>query len=291
MILVTGGTGFLGAFVVKELIKRDYEFCCFVRESSDVDFLKENDIELRYGDLDEQETLEEALEGVDTLVNIASLGFGHAPNIIGACENQDIERGVFISTTAIYTTLDADSKSVRLEAEDIIKDSSLDYTIIRPTMIYGTEDDRNMIRLVKFLNKYPVIPVLGPGTYLLQPVYVKDLARAIVKTLGNENTLNNDYNIAGAKPLTYNEVVDTTAETLNTSIYKFHVPLKFSVWALSLYEKISPNPRLKAEQALRLNEDKDFSIEKAQKELNYSPKTFSEGIQKEVERARRLDLI
>ena len=291
MILVTGATGFLGEFVVKELLKKDYEFACFVRESSDVEFLKENNIELRYGDLDNQKSIENALENVDILVNIASLGFGHAPNIIKSCENAGVNRGVFISTTAIFTNLNAESKKVRVAAEKTIKNSNIDYTIIRPTMIYGTENDRNMFRLVKFLNKYPIIPVLGPGKYLLQPVYVKDLARLIVKTLDYPVSINNEYNVPGAEPLTYNEVLDVTSSELGKKVFKLHVPLKLSVFLLNIYEKLFSNPKLTAEQALRLNENKDFAIDKAKEELDYEALSFEEGIRREISRARELGLI
>jgi len=291
MILVTGATGFLGEFVVKELIDKDYDFCCFVRETSDVEKLEENNIELRYGDLDNLESIKDALKGIDTLVNIASLGFGHAPNIINACEAMNVDRGIFISTTAIFTNLNADSKKVRTAAEETIKNSSIDYTILRPTMIYGTEGDRNMFRLVKFLKTFPVMPIFGPGTYLLHPVYVKDLAQVIVKTLEKDVSINNEYNIPGGEPLTYNEVIDSTARSLNKKVFKLHIPVKLSVFLMSLYEKLFSNPKLKAEQVLRLNENKDFSIKKAEDELDYEALSFPEGIEKEVTRAKEQGLI
>lgn len=98
------------------------------------------------------------------MINIASLGFGHAPNIINACQEMKIERAIFISTTGIFTKLNPDSKGIRLEAERLIKESELDYTIIRPTMIYGTPKDRNMWRLVKYLKRLPMLPILGNGS-------------------------------------------------------------------------------------------------------------------------------
>ena len=291
MILVTGATGFLGEFVVKELLKKNYDFCCFVRETSNVKILKEYNIELRYGDLDDLKSIKEALQDINTIVNIASLGFGHAPNIINACESMNVNRGVFISTTAIFTNLNAKSKKVRFTAERTIKNSSLDYTILRPTMIYGTENDRNMFRLVKFLNKMPIMPIFGPGTYLLQPVYVKDLARVIIKTLEINASINNDYNIPGGKALTYNQVIESTAKALDKKVFKLHIPLKLSVILMYVYEKIFANQKLKTEQVLRLNEDKDFSIKKAKNELDYEAITFPEVISKEVNRARKLGLI
>ena len=283
MILLTGATGFLGGYVLKELIKRGHEVTCFVRESSNLEKIKELNVPYIYGELDNFESICNALEDKDALINIASLGFGHASNIINACLEMNIKRAIFISTTGIFTKLNPDSKGIRLEAERLIKESNLDYTIIRPTMIYGTSKDRNMWRLVKYLKKFPVLPILGDGTYLQQPVYVKDLASAVVKAYETDKSIKKAYNISGLKALTYNEVVDVTGRALGKKVFKIHVPMKLSYSLLKIYEKISSKPKLKAEQVLRLNENKDFSHDDAAKDFGYKPISFEDGIRLEIQ--------
>jgi nucleoside-diphosphate-sugar epimerase len=282
MILLTGATGFLGEFVLKELINRGYEVTCFVRKTSNLSTIKRLDINYVYGELDNYKSLCDALEEKEALINIASLGFGHAPNIVNACEKMDIKRAIFVSTTGIFTKLNPDSKGIRLEAERLIKESSLDYTIIRPTMIYGTPKDRNMWRLVKYLKRIRVLPILGDGTYLQQPVYVKDLAGAIVSAFETSLSIKKAYNISGAKPLSYNEVVDVTGRVLGKKVIKIHIPMKLSFGILKMYEKIVKKPKLKAEQVLRLNENKDFSHEEATTDFGYKPLSFEEGIRLEI---------
>lgn len=287
MILLTGATGFLGEYVLKELVANGYCVTCFVRKTSNIKVLEELNVKYIFGELDSCSTICDALKGKDTLINIASLGFGHAPNIIKACELTGVKRAIFISTTGIYTNLNPDSKEIRLDAEQLIKSSNLDYTIIRPTMIFGTPRDRNMWKLMKYLNRMCVLPILGSGNYLQQPVYVKDLADAIIKAYKNPISINKAYNISGAKSLTYNEVVDITGKVLGKKVYKVHVPMKLAYKLLEIYEKLSKNPILKAEQVLRLNEDKDFSHKIARKDLGYNPLTFEEGITQEVEYLNR----
>lgn len=283
MILLTGATGFLGGYVLNELVENGHEVTCLVRNSSNIDNIKKLNVKYVYGELDDQKSICEALKGKEALINIASLGFGHAPNIVNACEEMNVKRTIFVSTTGVFTKLNPSSKAIRLEAERLIKESSLDYTIIRPTMIYGTPRDRNMWRLVKYLKKLSILPILGNGTYLQQPVYVKDLAGAIVKAYGIPISIRKAYNISGAKPLTYNEVVDTTAKALGKKVLKIHIPMKLSYNLLKFYEKLTSKPILKAEQVLRLNENKDFSHEDAYKDFGYSPLSFEEGIEREVE--------
>lgn len=282
MILLTGATGFLGEYVLEELVKRGHEVTCFVRETSNLEKIKKLKVPYVYGELEDYSSIYNALKDKEVLINIASLGFGHAPNIVRACHETNNKRAIFISTTGIFTKLNPDSKEIRIEAERVIKESELHYTIIRPTMIYGTPKDRNMWRLVKYLKKLPLLPILGNGTYLQQPVYVKDLACAVVSAYETELSIKKSYNISGLKALSYNEIIDYTGHALGKKVFKIHVPMKLSYNLLKLYEKLSSKPKLKAEQVLRLNENKDFPHEEATRDFGYKPRSFEEGIKLEL---------
>lgn len=277
-VFVTGATGFTGSRVVPLLLKEGHQVCCLYRPSSDRSALPQPKIEWLAGDLSDSQSLSKAMQGMEALINIASLGFGHADSIITAAKNAGIKRAIFISTTAIFTKLNAKSKTVRMAAELAIESSGLDYTILRPTMIYGSPRDRNMWRLIRFIKSSPVIPVFGDGKYLQQPIFVDDVAQAVVSCLSNENTFGKSYNIAGKYPLTYNAVIDTIADKLNKRVWKIHVPSKPVVAMLNLFEKIRLPFPIKAEQVLRLNEDKAFSYEEASRDFGFSSRSFEEGI-------------
>ncbi len=281
-VFVTGATGFTGSRVVPLLLKEGHEVRCLYRPSSDRSSLPQPEIEWVTGDLSNSQSLTSAMQGIDVLINIASLGFGHADSIITAAKSAGIKRAIFISTTAIFTKLNAKSKSVRMQAESAIESSGLDYTILRPTMIYGSPRDRNMWRLINFIKKFPIIPVFGDGTHLQQPIFVDDVAQAVVSCLSNENTVGKSYNIAGKYPLTYNAVIDTIADKLNKRIWKVHIPSKPVVALLNLFEKIRLPFPIKAEQVLRLNENKDFSYAEAERDFGFSPRSFEEGISFEI---------
>ena len=235
-------------------------------------------MEIAFGDLGRSETLQEALRGTDAIVNIASLGFGHAPEIVSAIRRAGIKRCLFISTTAIFTQLNAASKGVRMAAERTIVESGLDYTILRPTMIYGSSRDRNIWRLIRYLDKFPIIPIFGSGNNLQQPVYVGDVAQAITKALLTEVTHGKSYNIAGANPITYNEMIDTVSALLGRKINKIHLPVKPVTLGLSFMEKAWVKFPIKTEQVLRLNEDKNFDYSNAICDFGYKPRTFRDGV-------------
>lgn len=280
-VLVTGATGFTGSRVVPLLLENGYEVRCFVRMTSDRSQLGALPVEWVTGDFSDNEALTSALRGVDALVNIASLGFGHAESILRSAKEAGVRRGLFISTTAIFTQLNADSKSARLAAEEAIQASGLDYTILRPTMIYGSPRDRNMWRLIRLLRFSPIIPIFGDGESLQQPVFVDDVAQAVLLALKTDATIGKSYNIAGKDPLTYNQVIDTVASALGKRVWKLHLPYMPIVRFLQFTERIRIRLPIKAEQVLRLNENKAFSYEEAQRDFGFSPRSFEEGIELE----------
>jgi nucleoside-diphosphate-sugar epimerase len=292
-VFVTGGTGFTGSHVVPLLLKNGYEVRCLYREGSDRSFplRGQPEIEWTLGDVSDSQALSASMQGTDALVNIASLGFGHADSILSAAQTAGIKRAIFVSTTAIFTQLNAKSKKVRVAAELAIETSGLKYTILRPTMIYGSPRDRNMWRLIRFMRYSPIVPAFGDGNSLQQPIYVGDVAQAIVSCLCNDQTIGKSYNIAGKVPLTYNQVIDTIAGQMNKRMWKIHIPSSPVVSMLRLFEQLHIPLPIKAEQVLRLNENKDFSYVEAEIDFGFSPLSFEEGIKLELKSTEAQDAV
>jgi nucleoside-diphosphate-sugar epimerase len=275
---VIGATGFTGAFVTKLLIDEGADVTCFVRSTSDVSVLPLDRVRLCFGDLDDSSSISKALEAQEFLVTVASLGFGHAPAIVRAACEARVRRAVFLSSTSIFTTLNPDSKKVRIAAEQSIKYSGIPFTILRPTMIYGSSRDRNMTRLVRLIQRWRVVPVVGPGTYLQQPVYVGDVADAAVLSLSSDRAVGGCYNIAGADPMTFLEVIDTIAAALGKRVRKLPLSAGPFLRLLKLAERLSVPLPINSEQIQRLNENKAFDYEAATADFGYRPRGFSEGI-------------
>jgi uncharacterized protein YbjT (DUF2867 family) len=285
-VLVTGATGFTGSEVVPLLLERGTDVRCLVRRSSAIGSFPSDDVECVEGDLDDCSSIRAALRGVDALINIASLGFGHAPAIVAAALNERVSRCVFISTTAVFTSLNAPSKAVRVAAENAICNSGLEYTILRPTMIYGSSRDRNMCRLVRYLMRCSVIPIFGSGNFLQQPVYVKDLAAAAVGAAFSDPSIGKCYNISGRQPLTYNQVIDEVGSQIGRRIRKVHLPANLCVKVLQSTERLGIRLPIKSEQILRLNEHKAFPWDEAARDFGFNPRTFAEGLRLEIEELR-----
>lgn len=283
-ILVTGPSGFTGGYVTPLLVEHGHRVTALARSEKAAIRAKELGAEPVTGDLDDPESIDQAFRssGAEALVNLASLGFGHVPTIIAAAEESGLCRAVFVSTTAIFTKLNARSKPPRLAAEEAIKASALDWTIVRPTMIYGAPGDRNMWRLLQLLRRSPVIPLPGGGRGFQQPVHVEDLARAIVAAVESPAAIGNCYDIAGPEPLPFRQVVEQAAAAVGRRPRLVPVLAKPIIAALAALERIGRAGPIKAEQIERLLEDKAFDITPARKDLGYAPRHFADGIESEA---------
>lgn len=280
-IALAGGTGFTGRRVAARLAAAGHDLVCLVRAASDRSVLPQ-DAECVVGDLAEPASLDAWLERADALVYVASMGFGHVPGVLAACRSAHVRRGVFVSTTALFTRLAAASKAVRGAAEDAVRASGMSWTIVRPTMIYGAPGDRNMERLLRAVTRWPLVPVPGDGRSLVQPVHVDDLAAGIAATVETDDARERAFDLSGAAPLSLDDTIRAAGRACGRRVRLVHLPLGPVVWALGALERVGLRPRVKAEQVQRLAEDKDFAHDDAARVLAFRPRTFEVGIADEA---------
>jgi uncharacterized protein YbjT (DUF2867 family) len=282
-LMVTGGSGFLGGYVLREAARRGHRTVALARSGAAAAAVTALGALPVSGDLNDTHSLIDAFAAkrCDVLVNLASLGFGHAPVIIAAAERAGIPRAVFVSTTAVTTTLAATSRRVRLLAEQVIREAAFDWTILRPTMIYGDPGDRNLSRLLPLLRRAPVLPIPG-ARHLQQPVHAADVADAVLAAAERPAVAGHTYDVAGPEPLTFAELLRTSARAVASRTRFVPVPLSPVVAAARGYELVSRNPRIRVEQLRRLAEDKAFAINHAVHDLGYAPRSFADGIHAEA---------
>jgi uncharacterized protein YbjT (DUF2867 family) len=286
-ILVSGGTGLLGQGLLRLLREAgEHEVRCLVRRTSPVERL--DGLELAYGDAGDAGSMSRALPGTDAFVHIA--GIGYTPQVLAAMHRAGVERLVIVSSTSAHSRFEFRS-APRLANEALLPESGLRWTVVRPSMIYGSELDHNMHKLLRFLDRSPVFPLFGSGESLWQPVYYEDLARAVYAALTKPGTEGETYDLPGPRPLTYLDLIRTAASALGKRVRILRIPAEPVRRALLLTEKLRLPLPVSSEQVLRLREDKAYPYEKAREELGYAPRAFKEGIALEVERLREIGLV
>ena len=288
-VLVTGSTGLLGGALLDVLLTGGHEVRCLVREgSSGASRLDPLPLELVRGDAGDALALSRALSGMDALLHVA--GIEYAPPVVEAARQAKVGRLVVVGSTSAHSAYPFLS-GPKLGMERVMRESGLEYTIVRPTMIYGSELDKNMHRLLRFLDRSPVFPVFGSGENLWQPVYHEDCARGVYEALVRPAAVGESYDLPGAEPMTYLELVETAAGALGRKPRIVRLPLEPVRLALAAVERLRLPLPIRSEQVLRLREDKAYPYDRAKKDLGYAPRPFREGIALEVARLRELGMV
>lgn len=277
MIFVTGATGYTGRWVVAELLKRQYQIKSLVRKTSDVCDLDNKGVSLVCGDLEDVDRWGDELSGCDAVISVAHIKY--APFVIDACKKKGISRVVFFSSTWRYSKVKTPVVASVIQGEEAVLASGLDYTLLRPTMIYGPGDDRNVSRLRDFIKRSPIMPVFGSGEQKVQPVFVSDVAKASVDAVFCDVAVAQAFELAGADVLTYNNMLDVLSESIGRLLIKVHIPISIGLILAHIGNRLFSQFPIQKDQIRRMKEDRTFDISKARNILGFEPLSFDAGLQ------------
>lgn len=291
MILLIGATDFLGPYVLKALLKKNYKVNCLVRPSSTRAALLSvadsagKDIDFSTGNLESGDSIITATKRADSAIYMVDLENTHLlETFLKTAARTGLKRVIFISSTTVLIPLESKVKSRKINSENLIKRSGFDYTILRPSMIYGSENDPNFSKMIKFIKDKGFFVTFGSGDNLIQPVYIEDVAEAVSSIINNKKTYRKIYNIAGKSPLKYNEMLEIVKEKLKKSFRVIKLPIRFSSLLISLYSTVFKKPLLTADQIARMGIDKAYSYQEAKKDFGFSPMSFRKGIEKLIKK-------
>lgn len=294
-LLVTGATGLTGTLFLGHFAKSSpgSEVHCLVRQQSDRHPIEQLNLKLSYfiGDSSTNQTWDEILAEYvpTTIVHIASIR--HTPVILKRLQTLgQLPRLIVIGTTGVYSKYNQYAAVYR-DIESQLAQYRGTYCLLRPTMIYGSHRDKNLHKLIKFCDRYGGFPVFGSGSCLLQPIHADDLAQAILKTLQRPE-VRGAYNLSGGSVVTFRELLALVEQQIDKPVRPIWMPLNAGIWLATILETVLGKRSLvRREQILRLQEDKVYSHETAQRDLDFFPRSLEVGLQQEVELLRSQDII
>ncbi|OIS56922.1 NAD-dependent epimerase/dehydratase family protein [Staphylococcus equorum] len=292
-ILITGANGHSGKIFLNNIEnnrKNIYEeIHVVVRNSSLDDFIERSPLNIikHVGDIKDSDFVENITKDIDVILHIAGIQMSELI-FYKAIEN-NINWIISIHTTGRYSKFkSASAEYIDIEDKLLKLRDKINITILRPTMIYGSSRDRNMNKLIKFIDRFPIYPIFGNGNNLMQPVNAKDLAIAYQQVIENsEITINENYNLSGKFPIKYKNLISTVSQHLHKRTVLVKLPIIFSRFFVRICRKLVPKFPLNEEQVLRMKEDKDFTHLKATKDFGYNPMSFEEGIVEEIKEYKR----
>lgn len=278
-VLMTGAAGNTGSKVLRRLLNDgDISEVIALTNLNDLEPDLANDSRVRQVkcNLDDVATWGQHVTPEHVLVETANIR--HGATLLPHIENLRMQRAFCVTTTGVFSKYHSYSRLYR-EIEDRYRSSPVEITILRPSMIYGNRRDHNMHRLIDFLAKTPVFPVFGGGHYLMQPVYVGDLAWGISEAVIGD--IKGEFNLAGAMFISYREVIETIIRENKTPTLLVSVNHSISAAIVKMLERVPGFP-VSHEQVMRLVEDKVFDITPAQSQFGYEPVDFETGIRRQL---------
>jgi nucleoside-diphosphate-sugar epimerase len=198
-------------------------------------------------------------------------------NLVIALKKGKVQRIIHFSSASVTSIRQDMYSKTKNEQEKIIINSKIDYIIIRPSMIYGPGDKKNIGWLIKIIKILPVIPLPGGGTFGRQPVNVKDICRVVIKLLNTKNH-KRIYEIHGTEYITMKEMVETIVKVFKMKKLIIPIPVDFLKFSIKVSEKILPNPKFTSDQIDSLISGEKFSGENWTKTFGIIPTKFKDGV-------------
>lgn len=304
-VLVTGGTGFVGREVLRQLAAAGHAARMLVRRPDSPSALaleRRFGVRIVRGDALDPATLPAGMAGADAVIHLVGIisevgrnTFENAhtratENVVRAAREAGVQRHVQMSALGSRPGAASRYHRTKWAAEEIVRGSSLAWTILRPSLIYGPED--HFVNLFARLSRWsPVLPVMGAGAGLLQPVSVEATAACFVRALTEPRCEGQTIEVCGADRLSFVELLREILAVLGRRRLLLHVPLPLARLQARALEFIFPRllgqaAPLNRDQLLMLQEDNVGDPGPATTLFGLPEESFRQGISRFLVRSR-----
>ena len=240
MILVSGGTGLVGSAVVKYLRSRGEAVAVLSRDASRMK-AGSSDVEARQGDVRDPDSLRQAMQGVDVVVNavqfptspieVARRGwtfeevdYKGTVNQVEAAKAAGVRRFVYVSGVGAGPNAEKHWYRFKYQAEEHLRQSGLEWVIVRPTWIFGPRDHA-LNRLLGFTKFLPFLPLFGDGKQDMQPVFVDDVGAVLGEAALRPEAANQLFELGGPEVMSMNDVLKTAMDVAGRRRPILHQPV------------------------------------------------------------------
>jgi len=256
MLLVTGGTTFIGRAVLRNLSAYGYSIRTLLEPSIESPLLPPGvSVDVALSSLDDERGVRAAMVDVNAVIHLAGTGLDRAlddPEIIDAegtralveaAEEAGVERFIYQSTLGADTASAYPQVRAKAIAENHIRNSDLPFTILRSAVLFGADDSFTTSLAMLMAGSILFFPIPGDGSTVLQPLWVEDLATCIGWSLDEEETKGGTFELGGPEYFTLRQVV--TMVMRSASIMRIIVPtrppyLRGGAWLMERLLRYSP---------------------------------------------------
>jgi uncharacterized protein YbjT (DUF2867 family) len=263
MILVTGGTGFIGPKIVRKLRADGRDVRCLVRDRSRGAEVEGLGAELVVGDVTDRASLDAAVAGCDVVVHLVAIIAGRPEdfervmehgtrNLVEAARAAGVRR--FILMSALGTTDETRDLvpyyHAKWEMERAVRESGIEHVIFRPSFVFGS-DGGALQQFTRLARLSPVTPIVGSGQQSLQPIWVDDVAAYFAEAVDEPAAANRTFELGGPDVVTWNEFWDRLKRARRLRRPSLHIPTSIMRAQATVLERL-PKPPVTRDQLTML---------------------------------------
>lgn len=246
-VLVTGATGFIGPNVARALVQRGHQVRCLVRRTSDLRALQFLPVEVWLGDISDPASLPAAVEDQQAVVHLVGILKERPPeltyqgvhvdgtqNLVEASKAGGVQRFLYLSGNGAAEGTRYPYLHTKWLAEELVKASGLDWTILRPSIVTGPGDGffNQLADIVRHppsggRTMAPIVPVIGSGNCRYSPLHVEDLARGVAQAAVDPAFAGRTLVLGGPQQFTYRELLRITMEATHVIRPTIGLPVWF----------------------------------------------------------------
>jgi len=293
-ILITGGGGFVGRNLIRVMIKEGFKpENIVVIDKDNLNFIKKYKVKIIFADLSEKGKWMNEFKNTDVVINLAaqisSPDYGpfkknnieSTKNIIEAMKKFKVKKILHFSSAAVLSVRKDFYAETKKEGEKLVINSRLNYCILRPSLMYGPTDDKNVGYLINFARKFHFLPIPGNGKSPRQPIYIDDVCRLVIKILNNFPK-NKIINVNGKEIIYFRDMVKIILKEIGGFKFRLFLPVKLFKIALILYQKIIGENKFTTDQVDSLTSGDVFEIYPWWEEYHIKTTSFEEGVMKMI---------
>ncbi len=289
MIFIAGASGFVGGHLVDFLLSKGHTVKCLARSKKTITSLAEKGVEVVTGDITQAETLQGVLHSDDIVIHLVGIieerGDATFQTVhVGGTQNLSAEaKRAGVRHFFYQSALGADKSSwsgylkTKGEAEEIVMQSGLPYTIFRPSLIIGPWDGFTK-KLMEMLKFSPVIPIPGEGAARFQPIYIKDWLTCIGRVINDPVKFSGTFDIGGPEHLAYRQIVEELSKALGYRKPTFNIPMGFMKLTTSILERFLPSTPVTADQLRLLEQDNVCAVDSVERPFGFKPMKFDDAL-------------
>jgi len=263
MILVTGGTGFVGPKIVRKLRADGHDVRCLVRDPSRAGGVEGLGAELVEGDVTDRSSLDAAAAGCDVVIHLVAIIAGRREefegvmeqgtrNLVDAAKAAGVRRFILMSAlgTSDETRDLVPYYHAKWEMERTVRESGLEYVIFRPSFVFGS-DGGALQQFKRVARLSPVTPIVGSGDRKLQPIWVDDVAAYFAAAVDAPAAANRTFELGGPDVVTWNDFWARLKEARGLRRPSLHVPTSIMRVQATVLERL-PKPPVTRDQLTML---------------------------------------